>query len=124
MLLNIVFLLSMGSICQAAQETKKGKLEADANAMPVIKYLQYGFDLLDIRRGIEGKISVDVSATVQSKHMWHGFDLYDDHGVVLPAVGVTLGDTGFSGRYTRAYPLAGGMEVFSRSMPSSTQELS
>lgn len=109
-LISIVFLLSMGSICQAAQETKKGELVADANAMPVIKYLWYGFDLLDIRRGIEGKISVDVSTTVQSKYMWHGFDLYGDHGVVMPAVGVTLGDTGFSGKYIRAYPLAGGLE--------------
>ncbi len=109
MLLNIALLLSIASICHA-QETKKGKLEADANAMPIIKYLWYGLDTLDIRRGIKGKISVDVSTTVQSKHMWHGFDLYDDHGVVLPAVGVTLGDTGFSGRYTRAYPLAGGLE--------------
>jgi hypothetical protein len=115
-LISIVFLLSMGSICQAAQETKKGKLEADANAMPVIKYLWYGFDLLDIRRGLEGKIAVDLSTTVQSKHMWHGFDLYDDHGVVMPAVGVTLGDTGFSGKYIRAYPLAGGMEKSEQSI--------
>jgi len=111
MLLNIAFLLSMAGICQA-QETKKGKLEADANAMPVIKYLWYGFDLLDIRRGLEGKISVDVSATVQSKYMWHGFDLYGDHGVFMPAVGVTLGDTGFSGKYIRAYPLSSGFEKF------------
>lgn len=106
-LINIVFLLSMGSICQAAQETKKGKLEADANAMPVIKYLWYGFELLDIRRGIEGKISVDLTTTVQSKNIWHGFDLSSDHGIVMPAVGVTLGDTGFSGKYIHAYPTAG-----------------
>jgi hypothetical protein len=109
MLLNIVLLLSVVSICHA-QETQKGKLEADANAIPVIKYLWYGFDLLGIQRGIEGKISVDLTTTVQSKHMWHGFDLYSDHGVCLPAVGVTLGDTGFSGKYIRAYPLSGGME--------------
>ncbi len=77
---------------------------------PILKYSpEYGLDILDIRRGIGGRISVDLSTTVQSKHMWHGFDLYDDHGVVLPAVGVTLGDTGFSGRYTRAYPLGGGL---------------
>jgi hypothetical protein len=107
MLLNIVFLLSMAGICQA-QETKKGKLEADANAMPVIKYLWYGFDLLDIRRGLEGKISVDVSATVQSKHMWHGIDLLDDHGVVIPTAGITLGDTGFSGKVIGGYCLSSG----------------
>ncbi|MBN1392188.1 MAG: hypothetical protein JW947_05225 [Sedimentisphaerales bacterium] len=108
-LIGIACLLSMAGFCNA-QETQKGKLEADDDAMPVIKYLWYGVELLDIRRGIEGKISVDLSTTVQSKHMWHGFDLYNDHGVVLPAVGVTLGDTGFSGRFTKAYPLAGGLE--------------
>jgi hypothetical protein len=108
-LISVVFLLSMAGICQA-QETKKGKLEADANAMPVIKYLWYGFDLLDIRRGLEGKISVDLTTTVQSKHMWHGFDLYSDHAVCLPAVGVTLGDTGFSGKYIRAYPFTGSLD--------------
>ncbi len=106
-LINIVFLLSMVGICQA-QETKKGKLAADPNAMPVIRYLWYGFDLLDILPGIEGKISVDVTATVQSKHIWHGIDLLDDHGVFLPAVGVTLGDTGFSGKHIHGYPLSSG----------------
>jgi hypothetical protein len=109
--LSIVFLLSLVGICQA-QETKKGELKADANAMPLIKYLWYGFDLLDIRRGLEGEISVDVSTTVQSKNMWHGFDLYDDHGFVMPAVGVTLGDTGFSGKYMHAYPTAGHLDDF------------
>jgi hypothetical protein len=99
----------MAGICQG-QETKKGKLEADANAMPIIKYLWYGFDLLDIRRGLEGKISVDLTTTVQSKHMWHGFDLYGDRAVCLPAVGVTLGDTGFSGKYIRAYPFTGDLD--------------
>jgi hypothetical protein len=78
--------------------------------MPVIKYLWYGFDLLDIRRGIEGKIAIDLSTTVQSKHMWHGFDLYGDHAVCMPAVGVTLGDTGFSGKYIRAYPFTGSLD--------------
>jgi hypothetical protein len=114
-LLNIALLSSMAGICQA-QETKKGELEADANAMPVIKYLWYGFDLLDIRRGIEGKISVDVSTTVSSKNMWHGFDLYADHGFVMPAVGVTLGDTGFSGKFLLAYPTTGSLDDFSETM--------
>jgi hypothetical protein len=80
---------------------------------PILKYSpEYGLDILDIRRGLQGKISVDLSTTVQSKHMWHGFNLYGSHGVVLPSVGVTLGDTGFSGRYTRAYPTGGGLSKF------------
>lgn len=106
-LINIVLLLSMVSICQA-QETKKGNLGADLSDMPVIKYLWYGFDLLDILPGIEGEISVDVTATVQSKHMWHGIDLLDDHGVFMPSVGVTLGDTGFSGKVIYAQALSSG----------------
>jgi hypothetical protein len=78
---------------------------------PILKYSpEYGIDILDIRRGLEGKISVDLSTTVQSKHMWHGFSLYGSHGVVMPAVGVTLGDTGFSGKYIRAYPTGSGLE--------------
>lgn len=106
-LINIVFLLSMVGICQA-QETKKGKLEADLSAMPVIKYLWYGFDLLDILPGIEGEITVDVTTTVQSKHMWHGIDLLDDHGVVIPVGTITFGDTGFSGKVITGYCLSRG----------------
>jgi hypothetical protein len=109
LLFSGVFLLSLVSICQG-QEAGETVPPTEPNAIPIIKYLWYGFDLLDIRRGIEGKIGVELSATVQSKHMWHGFDLYDDHGVFMPAVGVTLEDTGFSGKIIRAYPLSGGME--------------
>jgi hypothetical protein len=110
-LTSVVFFLSVVGISRAAQDAEKScSAEPNSASMPVIKYLWYGIELLDIRKGVEGKISVDLSTTVQSKHMWHGFDLYDDHGVVLPSVGVTLGDSGFSGRYTRAYPLAGGLE--------------
>jgi len=84
---------------------------------PILKYSpEYGFDILDIRRGLKGKISVDLSTTVQSKHMWHGFDLYNNHGVVMPAVGVTLGDSGFSGKYIRAYPTGSGLEKFVQSL--------
>jgi hypothetical protein len=104
-----VFLLSLLGIC-LCQEGEKAVTTTEPNAIPIIKYLWYGFDLLDIRRGIEGKIGVELSATIQSKHMWHGFDLYDDHGVFMPAVGVTLEDTGFSGKIIRSYPLSGGME--------------
>ncbi len=106
-LIGIVFLLSMVGICQA-QETQKGGLGADLSNMPVIKYLLYGFDLLDILPGIEGEISVDLTTTVQSKHMWHGIDLLDDHGVFIPAVGITLGDTGFSGKIIYAQALSSG----------------
>jgi hypothetical protein len=76
----------------------------------ILKYSpEYGVDILDIQRGLKNKISVDLSTTVQSKFMWHGFNLYGSHGVVLPAVDVTLGDTGFSGRYLRAYPIGSGL---------------
>jgi hypothetical protein len=109
LILSGVFLLGLLGTCQGskAEETLQ---QADANAIPVVKYRWYGFELLDILRGIKGKVSVDIGATVQSKNMWHGFDLYADHGVCLPTVGVTLGDTGFSGRVMRGYPLSGGME--------------
>jgi len=109
LLLSSVFLLSLVGIC-LAQETEGTSQQVDPNAVPIVKYRWYGFELLDILRGLEGKVSVDVSATVQSKNMWHGFDLYDDHGVFMPAVGVTLGDTGFSGKFIRCFPLSGGME--------------
>lgn len=109
-LISIVFLLNMACICQAAQGTKKNcPVEADSGSMPVIKYLWYGFDLLGIRPGAEGKISIDVTTTVQSKHMWHGIDLLDDHGVVIPSVGIKLGDTGFSGRVIKGYGLSKGL---------------
>ncbi len=108
MVLSIVFFLSMAGIC-TAQETQKGGLGADLSTMPVVKYLWYGFDLLGIQRGIEGKIGIDITTTVQSKHMWHGIDLLDDHGVVIPSVGITLGDTGFSGRVIKSYGLSSGL---------------
>ena len=106
-LLSVVVLVSVISVC-CGQETEKVKLEADSNAMPVIKYLWYGFDLLDILPGIEGKISVDLTATVQSKHIWHGIDLLDDHGVFIPVGTITLGDTGFSGKVIGGYCLSKG----------------
>jgi hypothetical protein len=109
LLFSSVFLLIFVRICYS-QQGKDTVQPVDPNAMPIIKYLWYGFDLLDIRRGIESKIQVELSATVQSKHMWHGFDLYDDHGVFMPAAGITLADTGFSGKIIGAYPLSGGME--------------
>jgi hypothetical protein len=106
LILGLVFGLGLRALAKERDSNEQTCLFG-----PILKYSpEYGFDILDIRRGLEGKISIDLSATVQSKHMWHGFDLYGDHGVFLPAVGVTLGDTGFSGRYTRAYPLAGGLE--------------
>jgi hypothetical protein len=109
LMLSVVFILSLACIC-LAQEADEPSQQVDPNAIPIVKYRWYGFELLDILRGMKGKITVDLSATVQSKHIWHGFDLYDDHGVFLPAVGVTLGDTGFSGKIIRGYPLSGGME--------------
>jgi hypothetical protein len=104
-----VFVLGLLGTCQG-KEAEGALQQNDPNAIPIIKYLWYGLDLLDIRRGIEGKISFDVSATVQSKHMWHGFDLYDDTGVFMPAAGVTLGQTGFSGRIIGAYPISSGLD--------------
>jgi len=109
LMISGVLVLSLVGICPA-QEVEDTVQQVDPNAVPSVKYRWYGFELLDILRGLEGKVSVDVGATIQSKNMWHGFDLYDDHGVFMPAVGVTLGDTGFSGKVMRGYPLSGGME--------------
>src|SRR4030042_1602517 len=109
LLLSGVFVLSLLGTCQG-QEAEGTSQQVDPSAIPVVKYRWYGFELLDIFRGLEDKVSVDVGATIQSKNMWHGFDLYDDHGVFMPAVGVTLGDTGFSGKFIRCFPLSGGME--------------
>jgi hypothetical protein len=107
LIFSSVFVLSLFSACQG-REAEKTLQQVDSNAIPVVKHRWYGFDLLDILRGIEGKISVDVSATVQSKNMWYGFDLYDDHGVFIPAAGITLGNTGFSGKIIGGYCLSGG----------------
>jgi len=92
------------------QETENAGPQTDVNSMPVIKYLWYGFDLLDIRRGIEGKLEIELSTIVSSKHMWHGFDLLDDHGVFLPIGTLTLGNTGFSGKVIGAYALSSGFD--------------
>jgi len=102
-------MLSLVCVCQG-QEAKERIQSVDPNAMPIIKYLWYGFDLLDIRRGIEGRIDVELSATVQSKHIWHGLDLMDDHGVFFPVAGVSLGDTGFAAKIIGAYALSSGFE--------------
>lgn len=106
-LINVVLLLSVVGICHAAQETKKScPVDADSAGIPVIKYLWYGFETLGISPGTEGKISIDIATTVQSKFLWHGIDLLDDHGVVIPSVGVKFGDSGFSGRVIKGYPLS------------------
>jgi len=104
-----LILLAVMSFCHAL-EAEQSNGPVDANATPIIKYLWYGFDLLDIRRGLEGKIGVELSATVQSKHIWHGFDLLDDHGVFFPVASVSLADTGLSGKIIGAYALSGGFE--------------
>jgi hypothetical protein len=107
MLINVVLLLVMAGICHSAPATKEScPVESESRGIPVIEYLWYGFDLLGIQPGTEGKVSIDVTTTVQSKHMWHGIDLLDDHGVVIPSVGIKLGDTGFSGRVIKGYPLS------------------
>jgi hypothetical protein len=109
LMISSVLVLSLMSKCPA-QEVEDTVQQVDPDTIPSVKYRWYGFELLDILRGIEGKIDFELSATVQSKHMWHGFDLLDDHGVFMPAVGVTLADTGFSGKIIRGYPLSGGLE--------------
>jgi len=109
LLISGVLLLSLLGVC-LCHEGEETVTTIDPNAVPIVKYRWFGFDLLDIWRGIEGKIGVELSTTVQSKNMWHGFDLYDDHGVFMPGVGITLGDTGFSGKIIGGYPLSGGME--------------
>jgi hypothetical protein len=106
--LLLVLLLSLAGICQG-QEITKTSQPTNVKTLPVIKYLRYGFDLLDIRPGIEGKISVELSAIVQSKYMWHGLDLLDDHGVFLPVATISVSNTGLSGKIIGAYPLSSGL---------------
>jgi hypothetical protein len=104
-----VFLLGMMGVSQAqeAEPTADGR---DLTAMPIIKSMFYGFDVLDIGRGLEDKIDVELSGTFTSKHIWHGLDLLDDHGAFIPVGTVIFGDSGFSAKIIDVYPLSGGFE--------------
>jgi len=106
-LLTTIILLSAVGLAQAEQT----RPDSDFSIKPVIKCVQDLWGLFDPYSGKgagKGNVGVDLSTTIVSKHIWHGIDLLDDHGVFLPAVGVTLGDTGFSGKHIRGYPLSSG----------------
>jgi len=104
-----VFSLGMMSISQA-QETEKVGHVGDSSTKPTIKSLLYGFDILDIVRGLEGKIDFELSGTFTSKHIWHGLDLLDDHGAFIPVGTIIFGDSGFSAKIIDVYPLSSGFE--------------
>ncbi len=104
-----VFLLGMMGVSQA-QEAEEVAQGGDSSTKPIIKSLFYGFDVLDIVRGLEGKIDFELSGTFTSKHIWHGLDLFDDHGAFIPVGTVTFGDSGFSAKIIDVYPLSSGFE--------------
>lgn len=104
-----VLLLRMMSVSQAQEAEKVGQGQ-DSSVVPTIKSLFYGFDVLDIVRGLEGKIDFELSGTFTSKHMWHGLDLLGDHGAFIPVGTVIFGDSGFSAKIIDVYPLSSGFE--------------
>jgi hypothetical protein len=105
-----VFLFCIISVATQAQETEQVGQVQDAKRMPIVKSLFYGFDVLDIVRGLEGKIDFELSGTVTSKHIWHGIDLLDDHGATLPVGTIIFGDSGFSAKIIDVYPMSSGFE--------------
>ena len=104
-----MFLLLMISVSQAQEVEQTGQGQ-DLLAMPIIKSLFYGFDILDIGRGLEGKIAIELSGTFTSKHMLCGMDMLDDHGAFLPVGTIIFGDSGFTTKIIDVYPLSGGFE--------------
>ncbi len=108
-LIAAIALAGVGS--SEAREAAKSKADhAPADPVPIIKSMTYGFDALEIVRGLEGKVSVDLSGTFTSKHVWHGLDLLDDHGAFIPVGTVVFGDSGFSAKIIDVYPLSSGLE--------------
>jgi len=108
--LVFVLLLMLVGICEG-REMEKASQPAEQDAMPIIKYLEYGFSALDITRGMEGKVDVEFSVTFNSRHLFHGIDMLDDHGVFVPAITMIFGDSGFSGKVLDGYPLSSGFET-------------
>lgn len=111
-----IFLISVfsfwvfGMNVPRAQGTEKVVQGGDTGATPTIKSLFYGFDVLDIVRGLEGKIDFELSGTFTSKHIWHGLDLLGDHGAFIPVGTIIFGDSGFSAKIIDVYPLSSGLE--------------
>ena len=104
----MLMLFARASQCHGIEESNQ---EVSIRTMPPVKYLWYGFDLLDIGRFAEkGKLGVELSTIMVSKNMWQGFDLLDDHGAFIPVGTVTFGDSGFSGKIIGVYPLSSGFE--------------
>ena len=104
-----LFLLGVMSVSQAQEAEKVGQVE-DLSTTPIIASPIYGFDVLDIARGLEGKIDLELSGTFTSKHMWHGLDLLDDHGAFIPVATAIFGDSGFNAKIIDVYPLSSGFE--------------
>ena len=107
-LLFVFFFMSAG-VCQG-REIKPAESPVFQDAAPVVKYREYGFDILDIVRSAAEKIDVEFSATFNSKFIWNGIDAIDDHGVFIPVLTVIFGDSGFSGKIMDAYPLSSGFQ--------------
>lgn len=105
-----MFSSGMMSVSQV-QGTEKVVQGGDSSATPTIKSLLFGFDVLDIARGLEGKIDFELSGTFTSKHIWHGLDLLDDHGAFIPVGTIIFGDSGFSAKIIGVYPLSSGFET-------------
>lgn len=105
-------MVTLVGVCQG-QESKKVKGGVAVTRRPVIKQVWDDLQLSDIWREIgaqKGKLGIDLSTTLVSRHMWHGFDLLDDHGAFIPSVGISFGDSGFSGKVIGVYPLSSGFE--------------
>ncbi len=104
-----VILLVIAGTCQG-QDLQTTATSASQETAPSVKYMEYGFDVLDFVRGIKEKIDIELSTTVNSKHIWNGIDAFDDHGVIIPSVKMTFGDSGLSGMIMESYPLSSGLE--------------
>jgi hypothetical protein len=98
-------LLVLAGICQG-REIEEASQPFDVKSMPIIKNLFYGFEFIDITRGLEGEIDFELSSTFLSRHMINGIDMTDDHGVVIPTGTVIFGDSGFSAKVIHVYPIS------------------
>ena len=104
-----ILMISIICISHAQEAVESGQAQVP-DAVPSIKSMTYGFDVLDIVRGLKGKIDIDLNGTFTSKHIWHGFDLLDDHGAFIPVGTLVFGDSGFSAKIIDVYPLSSGFE--------------
>ncbi|MHC4397217.1 MAG: hypothetical protein ACYS1A_16385 [Planctomycetota bacterium] len=106
----IAFLLGMMGVSQAQEAGKSGQGEI-LGAMPIIRSLFHGFDVLDIGRGLEEEIDFELSTIFTSKHMRHGLDLLNDNGAFIPIGTVIFGESGFIAKIIDVYPTTSGFET-------------